>query len=538
MTLADKRRDDFGRPAVLFLSGHCSEGQRFQESPCLWGGARATGRSSALLSEVTVLALKLAAALLALQAPAAADSSPSCATDLALLELKMHANYAGYMLELKGDRLRRFAVMKAALQQRAEHAASDACYSVLADFVEWFDDPHLFVFQSARIDSAETARRAATIAKRHVTEASAKAYFARQGAKLDPIEGIWYDRGMRVAILPDSGATARPGRFVAVLLASDTANWMVGSVRATLTRRADGSFDADVAARNYSVAHRHAQIYRHVLLRLSPGIWGKEFPVAPADTGTLDPVDPHRPVVYRRDGTLVFAIPSHDGFKNVIDSMVAAHRAELASADRMVIDLRGNEGGGSGMTEALEPFISLKTERPTAFPLTGAQLLSSPDQIEYARRAFGAETTAFVRSLLARMRARPGELVPLDDPSAAPEKRDPRDWVVASGPKRVGVLIDRGTVSASEVLVIRALESPRAVVFGEPTAGALDYQSTNIVPLSPREKRWYLGYGTITRNARIPAGGMRGKGIPPTVPLDLRRLSDPVGYVIRALARD
>jgi C-terminal processing protease CtpA/Prc len=269
---------------------------------------------------------------------------------------------------------------------------------------------------------------------------------------------------------------------------------------------------------------------------MSPGIWGKEFPVPAADSGTLDPVDPHRPTLYRRNGTLVFAVPSNDGFKSVIDSMVAAHRSELASADRLILDLRGNEGGSSGMLDALGPYLLLKTDRPNPFPTEKPFMLSSESQIAYARRAFGAETTAFVRSLVGRMQSRPGELVPVYDPSAPATPADSRDWVVTSGPRAVGVITDRGTVSAAEVAVLYALQSPRATVFGEPTAGALDYESVSIVSLSPREPRWALGYGTITRTTELPRGGMRGKGIPPQVPLDLRRIADPVGYVDAALS--
>ena len=472
--------------------------------------------------------------LLLLLSAAPPDSAPSCATDLALLERKMHESYAGYTLELRGDRLRQFAAMKADMQLRADRTTGDRCYFVLRDFVAWFDDPHLFVYQSARLDTAETSRRAAAVAKRNVTEASARAYLQSRGARLDPIEGIWYDRGLRVAVVPDSANGA--GRFVAVLLATDTTTWSPGSVRAYIARRSDGSYDVDLSGRNYSIAHLRGTIYRHVLLRLSPGIWGKAYPVPAADTGTLDPVDPHRPRLYRRNGTMVFAIPSHDGFKRVIDSMVTANRTELAAADRLIIDLRGNEGGGSGMTNALEPYISLKEERPSPFPLDKPLMLSSESQIAYARRAFGPDTSAFVRSLVERLQARPGELVPLNDPAAPPSPLDPRDWAVSSGPRAVGVITDRGTVSASEVLVLSALRSPRATVFGEPTAGALDYQSASIISLSPRERRWALGYGTITRAADLPRGGMRGKGIPPQVPLDLAKLADPVAYVDAALA--
>ena len=464
-----------------------------------------------------------------------AEASLSCADDLSLLERKMHLDYAGYAMELRGQRLRDFAAMKAAAQARADSTRGDACFFVLRDFVDWFDDPHLFLYERAAIDSAETRRRAAAVERHSLSEREARAYFRNRGARLDPIEGIWYDRGLRVAIVPDPSRL--PNGYVAVILAGDTSGWQPGAVRARITRRDENKYDVALSTASYALVHRRGAIYRHVLLRLSPGIWGKEFPVAPADSGTLDPVDPHRPVLYRRNGTMVFAIPSHDGFRGVIDSLVNANHDALARADRMIIDLRGNEGGGSQMTESLEPFLSLAAERPNPFPTDGAFMLSSDDQIAYARRGFGAETTAFVRSLVERLRAHPGELVPLDDPQAPKQPPRPRDWVVASGPRAVGVLIDRGTVSASEVLVLTALRSPRATVFGEPTAGALDYQTASIVSISPREKRWYLGYGTITRTRELPRGGMRGRGIPPQVPLDLSKLADPVGYVDRALMR-
>ena len=476
----------------------------------------------------------LSAAALAVSLLAArTDSTPSCATNLALLERTMHLDYAGYTLELRGDRLTRFAAMKAALQERANRTRGDDCYFVLRDFVEWFDDPHLFVYQTMRVDTAESRRRAAQVERSKVTEADAREYYRKRGARLDPIEGIWYDRGMRVAVVPDSSLGA--GHYVAVLLSSDTSSWTPGAVRARFTRRPNGDYDAQVYERNYARAHRRAQIYRHVLLRFSPGMWGKELPVPAADSATLDPADPHRPVVYRRNGTIVFAIPSHNGYKRALDSLVAKYRAELTSADKLIIDLRGNEGGGSFMTNDLEPFVSLKQELPNPFPTDRPLMLSSPDQIDYARRSFGPDTSKFVRGLVQRLEASPGELVPVNDPADTVKAPDPRDWVVSSGPRRVGVLVDRGTVSAAEVFVLYALQSPRATVFGEPTAGALDYQSANIVSISPHERRWFLGYGTITRAAGLPDGGMRGKGIPPQVRIDLHTVADPVAYVNQAL---
>ena len=56
------------------------------------------------------------------------------------------------------------------------------------------------------------------------------------------------------------------------------------------------------------------------------------------------------------------------------------------------------------------------------------------------------------------------------------------------------------------------------------------------MPLSPRETRWYFGYGTITRTPDLPRGGMRGTGIKPHVTIDLQTERDPIGVVDKALA--
>ena len=388
--------------------------------------------------------------LLILLGAAPADSSPSCAADLAGLDGKLRADYAGYLLELRGDRLQKYTAMKAALEARARRTMGDSCSFVLHDFTEWFDDPHLFVFQNPVIDSAETLRREKSVAKRHVTEASARAYYRQHETHLDPIEGIWYDRGLRVAIVPD------PSKSAGQLPWCSPPTHPRGR-RAAYARPSR----AEPMDRTTSISRRPTTLCRICMAR---------------STGTC--CCDCRPVSGAR--RFPFRAPTR------------AHSIQSTRIARRYI--------------------------------------------KYAERAFGADTSAFVRSLVSRLEAHPGELVPLRDPAAPAEKSDPRDWVVTSGPRAVGVLIDRGTVSAAEVLVVYALQSPRATVFGEPTAGALDYESVSIVSIAPGEHRWYVGYGTITRRADLPTGGMRGTGIRPQVPIDLAKVMDPVAFVDSALA--
>lgn len=467
------------------------------------------------------------------QAPASSPAvAPTCIDDLEGLRGAIEADYAGYTLEIAPHPEQYHAELTAA-RTRATSATTDiACFRALNQFVHWFNDPHLFLYESGRIDSAEVTRRARAVQRVVLDEVRATAYFASHAGHLDPVEGIWYDGPLRIAVVPEDRARPK-GPFIAVVLRSDTSIWAPGAVRARITPRAGHAYDVDLWGRNYALKHLDGEIHRGLLLRLSPGIWGKAFPVAPADSGLLDPIDAHRATLVQRNGTIIVSIPSHDPtYRPAFDSLIAGHAAELKSAPRLIVDLRGNEGGSSGMTESLMPYL-LTAGPPVPNTFRQMVMLSSPDQIAYARRAFGPDSIAENKRRIARLEANPGKLVPIVDTldSVPPDQPDS----VIDGPARVGILIDRGTVSASEVMVQRARRSAKVTVFGQNTAGALDYENVSIVPFEKGERRWYLGYPTITASAALPAGGMRGKGIPPDVRLDLSRDRDALTIVDRAL---
>jgi C-terminal processing protease CtpA/Prc len=212
--------------------------------------------------------------------------------------------------------------------------------------------------------------------------------------------------------------------------------------------------------------------------------------------------------------------------------LLNTHRDALDAAEALIIDLRGNEGGGSQTTAALHPYVVGADSLDPRADFGAPVMLASPDQISYAKRAFGVDTSAFVRRIVAAMEAAPGTLVPLFDPTQP--RQDTGYPPPRFGPRRVLMLIDGGTVSAAEVIVQLALRSNRTIVIGEPTAGALDYQSANIVRIHPEETRWLLGYPTITAHARLPEGGMRGKGLAPEVALQWGGVTDPVEAALRA----
>jgi hypothetical protein len=447
------------------------------------------------------------------------------------LDARLRRNYAGFLLEVRGTKRDAYRAMLQRVGRRADTTSLDTCYPVLASYTAWFEDPHVFVFQSQAPDSADAARRRASLRSLRVTEADVRADLERRATTRDPLEGIWYDGPLRVAVVPDPARGK--GAFAAVVLEGDTAAWPAGAVRAEFRRVRADEYVTRMFTRAFAEMTLTARIHKRVMLRLSPGMWGRAFPLSPADTGLVDPTDVHRPRLSVRRHAVVVSMPSHDGSQTRrLDSLVSAHAADIASRPLLIIDLRGNEGGGSMTSRALHPYVASTTPRATPFDSGTPVMLSSPHQVAYAKRFTGTDTSAFVRSLVSRLEANPGRLVPLEE-TPSPETPDSS----LAGNWRVVVMVDRGTVSAAEVLVVKALRSTRATVVGMPTDGALDYQSVQIVGLGVGYPRWALGYPTITAHADLPKRGMRGRGIAPQVRIDWSRVADPMAEVERRFAR-
>lgn len=486
-------------------------------------------RRSRLLPLLLVVSTSLAAEA---QSPAAAVAppAPTCRLALDSLDAKLRTNYAGFLLEVRGARRVAYDSVVAARRREADGTAFAECFAVLDRYVRDFDDPHLFVFQNPSADSAAVARRRAAVRTVPLDEAAVRRDLDARAAALDPVEGIWYDGPVRVAVVRDP---AVPGRFVASLLAADGEAWPVGAVRGEFRRVADGRYAARLTDRAFGERQLEATLHRRVLLRLSPGLWGKAYPVPEAERGYLDPVDVHRPHVVVRDRSVVVTMPSHDGAQmRLLDGLVDDAARAIRSRGLLIIDLRGNEGGGSMTSRALHPYVASESTRATPWDGGAPVMLSSPAQVAYAKRFMGTDSSPYVRSLVARLEARPGALVPLDETPPAPRRERALD-----GDWRVVVLTDRGTVSASEVLVLLAKRSTRATVVGEPTAGALDYQSVQILGLGIGDRRWAFGYPTITAHADLPARGMRGTGITPDVPLVWATVPDAIAEMERRFGR-
>jgi hypothetical protein len=468
------------------------------------------------------------------------DASCTCNELLDALAAKVEANYPGYHLEVKGNpREDVYRRHRSVMRLEAEAAATGvACVAVLQTYIAWFEEGHLFVGGRPRVDTPEDSARLRDAAARvSWTETDVLHYLTEGRDELDPVEGIWLDpAGLKIAVVRDdmgaAGHGAPASRFIGFVLTSTADVWQPGDVKAELTRLPDGSYDVvlydDVRAPTRPHVYTRgygggARLQRDgLLLHMPPTTWGKAFPVRPGQEGLIDAVDPRAPTA-RTVGaaTVVFHVPSHlPSHAARLRGLVEQYRGALERTETLIIDLRGNEGGSTFVTNALMPFLVTPEKYPARYLAGGASaVLASADNIAYFERASWAPA-----GLVARLyAAEPGTVVPFADP--APDDGEPGEGAssietATARPRNVAILTDAMTVSAAEAFVLRAMRNRKVTLFGEATGSSIDYQTVGIVPFGCRSAGLYVGYPTIIGSDRLPKTGVRPTGIVSDVELD------------------
>lgn len=431
---------------------------------------------------------------------------------------RIEQDYVAFPLEVKGARLDEWRSHVATVRGAAESADAQECSWVLRWLVRFFRDGHLLVLDLPARDSAGIADRRLARPVHDVSPSgewsesrvlAALANRRANGDTLATVEGLWRGPGYRIAV---QRLASDPSRALGVLVAVDSGPWMAGQVRAEFAL-VDREWRATLWDEAFRPRTSPVKYSRGALLRMAPVIWGR------LDAGErfafVDPVDPRRPtVIYPDDSTAVISVVTFDpsygaALKRTIDDGWPI----LPERRRVVVDLRGNEGGSSGQVAPLLPFLwgeALFNESVAASSAAPneALVVSAPATIAFWERSSWAP-----RGLVERLRAAPGMLVPFA-PEAKPQL-PPRPSRLPRVDQAVFVLTDRATVSAAEQVVLWSRLMGRARIIGEATGGSIDYQSTWITRVACAEMGQALSIPLIATSGRLPVGGHNATGIKP-----------------------
>lgn len=239
------------------------------------------------------------------------------------------------------------------------------------------------------------------------------------------------------------------------------------------------------------------------------------------DKGAPDPT-----LQFIESSTAVLTIKTCNlAYKPDLDSLLTSNEERLRQTEHLIIDLRGNAGGGDAMFDLLVPYLYTGP-----ILLHNAELWSSANNIQL-----------FV-DLLENPDV-PNDLKPGIERIVSAGRNNPNSFVamtehridtlmmneVLDYPKRVSVVIDDNCKSATEQFLLLAKQSAKVTVYGKTASGgALDYSNLNFV-VTP-SGYWYASVPT-TRTTRIPEQPVDPNGIAPDVFIG-RDVKDVISWLI------
>jgi hypothetical protein len=312
---------------------------------------------------------------------------------------KIKENHVAYHIEIKSKRDAEYRNYIAIFRNKAEKTSGDKCVPVLKEFINFYKDGNLDIGQNPKLSDEEAKKLAANAEKIERSEADIRRkYLERDAKKLDPIQGIWYSSEKdRFAVFRDKKSKSRD--FVAFLLSGENDLWEKGHVKAEFKKLNDGSYD-DIyydkkhyplyPGTNERNRKGGAVIRRNLILHIPPVSWRREYPLSKNPLNKIHSTDPRHPTFQIIDSeNILITIPSHrPEYAAVLKEFIENHHKEIINAKNLILDIRGNEGGSSWITDVLMPYIETKEKRPAKYWVGDETLvLSSPRNIGYFKNA-------------------------------------------------------------------------------------------------------------------------------------------------------
>lgn len=226
--------------------------------------------------------------------------------------------------------------------------------------------------------------------------------------------------------------------------------------------------------------------------------------------------------------TVLLRFPSFEwNDKKSIDSLLQTYNQQLKKLPNWIIDLRGNSGGTDYAFEGLIPFIYTNP-----INIKPDELFSSNENIQILTENLKDDELSqsgkdFIAKVIKLMNQHPNQFVNPSGKDSFDIKRD----TVYQYPNKVAVLIDHDTASSAESFLLIAMQSTKVRVYGENSAGMLDYNNTQYFSIPCKNFNLVIPIG---RSKRLPENPIDNIGVEPDIRIDARK-KNKIKYILKAM---
>lgn len=378
------------------------------------------------------------------------------------------------------------------------------CFDTIEKYTNWFKDHHLGVWFGIQ-SSADSIPK---VSLSEVTNTNP----LKSG---DELEGIWStaDKSEQYAIIKDKSLK---NKYIAVTIKNSDSAWVPGMIKVEF-------YNYDSSQKLYRGMY-YQKTFSGVLNGFTVNNdridhwFGPSWYRNKNDSHQQDPKLKIEETVLLKLINQDFVYLKLGRFNQIdvdkLDSLVRANRKTIQNTKNLIIDLRGNPGGNSGSSQEM---IRLIYTNPIIYPAW--KYRSSPELIRAKKEVVVKlskndpdKRIESQQSLLKRLIDYPGQLVNGGDSVVRTVDS------VSHYPERVALLVDKGSGSSSEFFVFEGKQSKKVTLFGENTAGVMDYGEVQNLNLSCGQYMISIPWG---RNGWIERFGFRidNIGFVPDVPI-------------------
>lgn len=426
----------------------------------------------------------------------------------------VEANYLPLKLEGTGINKRSYQKRIELYRKTIQSVTPENCVATIQEFLNVFDDEHLFVFEQPKYSEEQLEGFKASIKK----SKSGKQQLIDEVTNFkrkEKLVGFYWDGTSVLAIIPKGDL------LEARILESTNENVEPGELKATFKATPE---DYNGTYYSYSYAPRHIEggLYKQdSLLSLNGGIRWKKISTDDIKKNLDAFEDPTLP--YFTDlgnNTTVFTIPSFSADYQQFIKILTDNVPLLKQTTHLIFDIRGNTGGNAIYFSFIDAYAKQKLRS------SQGRVLASESTLAYFER-LAKNSPDIYQPVADRIKANMGQVV---DGPAYPEQefKPSADFNF----QKVAILTDEGCMSASESFIIHSKGvNPDVQTFGKPTAGVIDYTSVNAIPVKSGNRHIYFGYPTSSLHMDIPKNGFNKTGIVPDVSIS-DKVEDPIQFIV------
>ncbi|RYE50207.1 MAG: hypothetical protein EOP48_20175 [Sphingobacteriales bacterium] len=337
-------------------------------------------------------------------------------------------------------------------------------FKAMAKIVDFFADRHLDILKSKGPVNSEECDRALK---------DAILYF-KKSRRLKKLEGFWISEYAQCILAIRQTSEHSLNYSACVIESRDSSKLRPGQLFYNFEHEKDNRFfTLATNSRSSATFYIHSEFRNDSVMTAGPYNKWKKINYFPQCLKTYPQKSDITTGAWLDEQTYLITIPASSASNGaVLDSIIAVNPKITQSLEHLIVDIRSNSGGKTAAYASLMPLLytnPILTVNGSIYCSEDYIIKNEKDRRDYILT--GNIDSAYLskwNDWISRMQDNVGKFI-----------TTPQDTLVLDSvltyPKRVSILVNYGCQSAAEIFLLESLQSKKVTLFGEHTAGAIDF---------------------------------------------------------------